>query len=138
MSKKSATGPGGVERRRARRRPILDSFSLFITIPKKGVHRLRIHDASELGLGFEFDTEGELIDDFPVAPGEAVDVRLYLNQSLYLPLSVSVARVQPGEAGRRVGAEFSERSSPSYRAFQSFLALLDQLVDAGRLTSDDR
>ncbi len=136
MSKRTGA-PGGVERRKARRRPIIDSFSLFVTIPRKGVHRLKIHDVSELGMGFEIDTEGEIPEDFPVAPGENLDVQLYLNQSLYLDLHLTVIRVPHDAEVRRIGAEFAERASPSYKAYRAFLGLLDQLADAGRLTSSD-
>ena len=127
---------GGIERRRARRRPILNTFSLFVVVPKKGVHRLVIHDVSDLGIGFDLDTEGESQTDFPLTPGEIIDLRLYLNQSLYLPLSVEVVRIEERHLLRRVGAEFSNRSARNHKAFLSFLNMLDEVVDVAKIESE--
>ena len=124
MTKGTAT-----ERRRAKRRPILDTFSIFVVVPRKGVHRLQICDLSDEGIGFELDTEGESYADFNVNTGDSLGVRLYLTQSLYLPLSVEIARLEERGGVRRVGASFSDKNGQSYRAFSSFLKMLDGLVD---------
>ena len=47
------------EKRRAKRRGILDRFSFYISIPKLGHSRHKVKDISELGIGFELDTLGE-------------------------------------------------------------------------------
>ena len=134
MSKASAKGaPSGAERRKTRRRPILDTFSLFVVVPKKGVHRLPVHDLSDEGMGFDFDIEGESAADFPVQRGETVDVLLYLNQSLYLPLSVRVVRVEDKGEIRKVGAEFTEKSGPAFQGYAAFLAMLDAVAEAGHI-----
>jgi len=121
------------ERRRTPRRPVLDSFSLFVVIPKKGIHRLQVHDLSDHGMCFDLETEGEAAEDFPIATGESIDLRFYLNQSLYLPLSFDVVRVEDKKLVRRVGAEFADKKSKNYQAFLSFLQMLDTIIDSVRL-----
>jgi hypothetical protein len=120
----------GAERRRAQRRPILESFSLFVVIPRKGSHRLRVYDASDHGLRFDLDLEGESSAGSPIKPGEELEVNLYLNQSLYLPLTVKVVRVEEQGTLRRVGSEFKGKP---HRAYLSFLGLLDELLGEAKL-----
>lgn len=117
------------ERRKTERRPILYTFSIFLTIPKKGLYRLEVHDISETGIGFDLDIEGEEYSRFPVKEGFPIDLRFYINPSLYIPLSVQVTRIEDHHSKRRVGAEFQESSSENYKAFLSFLSLLDKIVD---------
>lgn len=124
-----------VERRRAERRPVLDTFAVFVVIPKKGMCRLKIHDMSELGLGFNLDVLREAHDDFSVRVGHSLDLRFYINQSLFLPLSVRVVRVDIQDGMHRVGAEFSEKNSPAYQAFLSFLQMLDRILEAVKISS---
>jgi len=125
MTKSSNT----VERRRARRRPVLDTFSIFIVIPKKGLHRLEVQDISEGGLGFLLDVEGESPIDYPAKINDAIDFRFYMNNSLYIPMSVQIVRIEDLSTGRRVGAEFQDKSKPSYKAFLSLLKFLDDIID---------
>ena len=128
--KKDASKGGGIERRRTKRLPILSTFSLFIVVPQKGFHRLMVHDVSELGLGFDADTEGEETDGFPLKEGENLEVRFYLNQSLYLPLAVRIARLETRNNIRRIGAEL-DSSYKSYNAFKSFVEMLDAIEGVG-------
>ncbi len=121
------------EKRRTKRRPLLESFSMFAVIPRKGVHRLPIYDISDLGVGFDFDIEGESLTDFPVTMGERLELHFYMNQSLYLPLSVQVARVETRGVVRRIGSEFVDKENKNYKAFLSFVHFLDALMDAGVL-----
>lgn len=123
MSSNSSKGQKQ-ERRKVRRRPILATFSVFCVVPRKGVHRLPIHDVSEQGIAFDLDTEGEDLQDFRVTTGETLDVQFYLNQSLFLPLSVKVIRVEDGPAVRKVGAELIP-GGKGHEAFLSFVAMLD-------------
>jgi hypothetical protein len=125
----------GAERRRFKRRPILDTFSLFVVVPKKGMHRLQVHDLSDSGIGFDLDIDGENFDEFPVKAGEKLTVHLYLNQSLYLPIEVQVARIEDSKTVRRIGAEVIDRSSASFKAFSSFLQMLDLVTEAGQISS---
>ena len=124
----------GSERRGAQRRPILDSFSFFVVVPKKGDHRLKVNDVSETGLGFDYDIDGESPETFPVKAGEVMDVYLYLNQSLYLPLRVTVARVDDSKVIRRIGAEFVKGSSQalSLNALSAFVQMIDGISEAVR------
>ncbi|OFZ19979.1 MAG: hypothetical protein A2X94_11480 [Bdellovibrionales bacterium GWB1_55_8] len=121
------------ERRKTRRRPVLETFSIFVVIPRKGFHRLRIFDLSEDGIGFELDTDGESHDDFSVTQGQVLDVRLYLNQSLFLPIGVELVRVDEAHATRRIGGRFSDKNSKAYAAFVSFLEMLDSIRDAAEI-----
>jgi hypothetical protein len=108
----------------------LNSFSLFVVIPKKGVHRMQVHDVSELGMGFDVDIEGETPEEFPLREGEVLDLRFYLNQSLYIPLGLSVVRVERKGSVRRVGATFDDKNSKGYKALASFLHMLDGILDS--------
>lgn len=123
------------ERRRSKRRPILDTFSLFCVVPKKGVHRLQVHDLSDLGIGFDLDIEGENFDEFPVKKTENLELHLYLNQSLYLGLPVQVVRLEDANGIRRVGAEFTDRTGAVYKAYAAFLQMLDLLSETAKISA---
>jgi len=102
-------------------------------VPKKGIHRLPIHDVSAEGIGFDLDTEGESPLDFPVKIGETLELRIYLNQSLFLTLDAKVMRSIEKNLIRRIGAEFSSRSGKNFKAFQSFLRMLEDIHDAAQI-----
>ena len=112
---------------------MLDTFSIFVVIPSKGFHRLRIFDLSEDGIGFELDTEGESVDAFAVERGSVMELRLYLNQSLYLPVSLEVVRLDESHATRRIGGVFAEKNSKAYTAFVAFLKMLDSVQEAAEI-----
>jgi hypothetical protein len=124
---------GGAERRRAKRRPILETFNLFVVVEKKGVYKLKVEDISDVGIGFFIDIEGEVPGTFPVEKGEALDLRVYLNQALYLPVNAEVVRIEEKGGLRRIGAELKDKKSPSYKAFAAFLAMLDGITDVARV-----
>jgi hypothetical protein len=124
----------GAERRKTKRRPILETFSLFAVVPKKGMHRLQVHDVSEGGLGFDLDIDGENFDEFPVKAGEKLEVHLYLNQSLYIPLAVQIARLEDTKTIRRLGTELVNPNTPQSKAFGAFLQMLDVVADVGQIT----
>ena len=126
------SAPNGSERRRAVRRPVLETFSLFVVLPKKGHLRLPIHDVSDLGLSFDLDTEGEAPELFPIALGEKFDIHFYLNQRLYLPLAVTVRRVEEKGTVRSVGVELLDKITNEYKAFQSFLHMFDAIIETAR------
>jgi hypothetical protein len=121
------------ERRKFKRRPILATFSMAVVIPKKGGHRLAVHDVSDQGLGFDFDIEGESHQDFPLKSGESLDVELYLNQTLFIPLQVKVMRLTQEAGVRKVGAELTEKNSPQHKALVAFLSMLDQVTEVAQV-----
>jgi hypothetical protein len=127
----SSTKNNDVDRRRAKRIPILASFSLSLVVPKKGMHRLDIYDVSENGIGFILNIEEEFLSVFPTQIGDILEVNFYLNSSLFLPLLVRVVRIDDAQTGeRRIGGEFEKRTSESFAAFLAFLAFLDKIQTA--------
>lgn len=139
MSKSQSPSSQGIERRRTRRRPIIETFSIFCVVPKKGPYRLAVHDVSDQGIGFDLDMEGEDIQSFALKLGEPLEVYFYLNQSLYLPLEVKVARIEerngesPGQGKvRRIGAEFDSKA-PVHAGFSAFLKMLDAIADVAKI-----
>jgi hypothetical protein len=125
--------PGSKEKRRSPRRPVLDTFSVFVVVPSKGMHRLPVHDLSEHGMGFDLDTEGENFADHPLKQGDRLEVHFYLNQSLYLPLNVELVRLQEAKGVRQVGAQFTESGAKGHQAYLAFLQMLDQLEDVAQV-----
>jgi hypothetical protein len=124
MSPKNVT-----EKRRSPRRPVLDTFSVFAVVPRKGMHRLPVHDLSEHGMSLDVDTEGEDLKAVPLTQGERLEVHFYLNQSLYLPLQMQLVRITEARGVRQVGAQFADEKSAGYQAFIAFLKMLE-LLDA--------
>jgi hypothetical protein len=117
----------GEERRKSVRRKILDSFGMFCTGPRKGGYKLTIHDMSEGGLAFDLDVEGEDFEFFPVSLGESIDIRLYVNQSVFIPLRVKMVRVTEGSV-RRVGGEIIPAGeTKGYQAYCALLKFVDLL-----------
>src|SRR6476620_1946496 len=116
------------ERRTFKRRPILATFSVFLVIPHKGMHRLEVLDISENGIGFNWDTEGETPSDYAIHEGDTIDLNFYLNPSLFIPLSIQVVRVDESNLIRRIGAEFQDKKSQGYKAYLAFIHLLDHLI----------
>jgi len=121
------------ERRRTQRRTLLETFSFFAMVPKKGPHRLTVHDLSEEGIGFDLDIEGEAAAEFPISQGEVFELRLYLNQALYLPLLIEVRRIEEKNQIRRIGAAFSEKDSPGHKACLCLIQMLDRIGDIAKI-----
>jgi hypothetical protein len=116
----------GIERRRVKRREILDRFSFYICIPKLGYTRHTVNDISELGIGFMLDTLGE----FRLKNDEICDFQFYLNQSLYLQLKIKVVRsMERDGAIQEVGAIFTDMNDPVHQTFVTLVKLVDQLSD---------
>ena len=114
------------EKRRAKRRGILDRFSFYISIPKLGHSRHKVRDISELGIGFELDTLGE----FKLKKGEICELQFYLNQSLFLPLHIEVVRELDESALQEVGAVFVNVDTPAHQTFNTLVKLVDQLAES--------
>lgn len=121
------TVPGGSERRRSVRKAVLETFHVFLVIPKRGVRKIYLKDVSAGGIGF-YAEEDDRFED-----GEVLECHFYINPSLRLPMTLRVAHVfNDGKSGderqRKVGCEFLETGSHPHKAYVSFLALLDQLA----------
>lgn len=124
------------ERRRARRRPVLETFALSASFPVLGPHRLEVEDLSEIGVGIRIDAEVFEHASAPmIEPGEQLEFQLYLNRSLFIPLHLRVARVVELAQKRQflVGGEFDGCSEGAIEAVESFLGVLDVLVDTVRM-----
>jgi hypothetical protein len=120
------------ERRRADRRQILENFSVFLVIPSKGSHRLQVTDLSETGMGFYLDIENESPATFPMRVNDKVDLKLYVNATLHIPLNVKVIWIETKKSGRFIGAEFLSRGSAHFKALLPLLQLLDSIVEADK------
>ena len=115
------------ERRKSKRKKILDSFSVFVALPKKGGAKLPVHDVSNDGLFFDYDMDGEDVDAFPLENGEDLEVHFYLNQTLFIPLTVRVVRVARKGEIRQIGGEIQSRDDDHHRAYVSFNELINYL-----------
>jgi len=140
MSKSTKAGSqsekSGAERRKSKRLDILVTFSLFVVVPAKGPMRLKVHDISDAGIGFDLDIEEEQgAPGFEAKVGAQFEIHLYLNQSLYLPLPVTVRRIVDADGIRRAGAEFQGKGSKGHIALLAFLDMLDVLSEAARIES---
>ncbi len=137
MSKSTkAVTETGAERRRSKRLDILDTFSLFVVVPAKGPMRLKVHDISDAGIGFDLDIEEELgAAGFEVKIGNEMEIHLYLNQSLYLSLPVTVRRIVDAQGIRKIGAEFRGKGTKAQVALLAFLDMLDALGEVARIES---
>lgn len=126
----------GIDRRGSRRRPILESFSFFVVVPKKGFHRLRVVDLSDTGVGFDYDIVGEMKEAFPVKVGETFELQFYLNQTLFLPMNVKVARIDDSKVLRRVGAEFTATGTPEHQGLLAVLDMIDKVSEIVQFDSN--
>lgn len=96
---------------------------------------MHVYDLSELGVGFDFDIEGEDLQAHPLAVGDTFELHFYMNQSLFLPLQIRVARIEDKKTKRKVGAEFLDPKSDSGRALQAFLKMIDEIFEAAHFQS---
>jgi len=117
------------ERRKAVRRPILESFSFFLTISGKTDYRLAVADVSTHGIGFYLDIDGIISPGLELTLGDEIEVNLYLNQTLYLPLKVKAVRIDKVEKRTQVGGEITDLKSKEYQSFKSFVSFLDSLTE---------
>lgn len=130
MAKKHDKNYGGPERRKNPRLPIIESFSFFVSVPQKGPQRLKVHDMSSEGIGFDWNVEGEDPDTFSVKEGEKISVELYLNQSLYISVQTEIARIIRKGSTLLIGAEIKSKS----QSYSDLLALVHSLEKEGHLT----
>ena len=136
--KKPSSSGRAVERRKHPRKPVLDSFHVFVVLPHRGSHRLKVHDVSAEGLRFDFDA-GAADPAVEVEVGSKIDARFYLNATLAIPLQLEVVRVEkPSEKTggvRRVGTQVLGKKSNEFKAFADFVHMLDTLAAAAEIAS---
>ncbi|NDG83539.1 MAG: PilZ domain-containing protein [Proteobacteria bacterium] len=120
----------GTEKRKAKRREIVDQFSFYVCVPKLGYTRHKVKDISEIGIGFEIETLGE----FKLQKGEVCELQFYLNQSLHLSLQIEVMRQIDHEATQEVGASFVDQKSNAHATFSTLVKLVDQLSEFAETT----
>ena len=80
------------------------------------------------------DMEGEDAP-FEVGEGEKISINFYLNQSLFIPVDLSVARIIMKNDLRMVGGEFLDKDTNSYRGVFALLQMIDQIGDSAEITS---
>ncbi len=117
------------EKRKSKRREILEYFSFYACVPKIGYTRLKVNNVSETGIGFTIETFGEI----KLAKDDQCDLQFYLNQSLFLPLRIQVMRHDEQDGIQQVGAVFLDTGSSQYQTFLILVKLLDQLVEFGEI-----
>jgi hypothetical protein len=115
----------------------MDTFSLFVVVPKKGPHKLGVRDVSDLGMRFDIELESEVPGEFAIQVGDTLDIELYLNQTLSLPLKVQVVRFAGAKDSgpRQIGVALTDLYAPSYRAFAAFIQLLDAVSESQQATA---
>jgi len=120
----------GMDRRKVKRRDILERFSFYICVPKLGYTRHKVNDISEMGIGFMLDTLGE----FTLANNEECDLQFYLNQSLYLSLRIKVVRsMDRAEMIQEVGAIFTNTTDSTHQTFLTLVKFVDQLSETAEV-----
>ncbi len=123
MSKKDP----GTERRRAKRIPILESFSVAAVLPGRGDLRLPLEDISEVGIGIRISQDLMEHPGLVLTAGTQIDVQLYLNQSLFLPLKVRVVRSSQKNDEMHVGMDFIAGRADAITAVSHFVKMVDIL-----------
>lgn len=121
------------ERRKAKRRPILETFSLFVVVPEIALQRLRVTDMSEGGLAFEIESIVEESGTRRFQMGDEMDVQFYLNASLFVPVRCRVVRVESRPSGSKFGLEFISQKDGGVQALASFLRMLDEITGIAQI-----
>lgn len=112
-----------LERRKHARREVLETFHVFVVIPKVGPQKLYLADLSEGGFAMNADEDAHL------KAQDAYSGFFYINPSLKLPLSFKVAHIAPqADGAQRIGCEFNDPTSKAYKSYVKFLHLLDDLA----------
>jgi hypothetical protein len=112
----------GAERRRSARKEVLETFHVFLVIPRSGLRKMYLKDVSDHGMGFYAEAD----DAF--TSGEVIDCTFYINPSLKLPLSLKVAHVIDEGGRKKVGCEFNNTSTKAHKVFGDFMSLLNDLA----------
>lgn len=112
-----------VERRKHVRKEVLDTFQVFISIPKLGPQKIYLKDLSKGGISFSSELKSELDEK------QKYNIFFHINPSLKLPLQVEIKNISKSRsASVRVGCQFFKTtSSGAYKSYLKFIDLLDNL-----------
>lgn len=123
------------ERRRSTRIKLLETFNIFISIPKKGFFKLEAQDISETGIKFDLDIENEPSSIFPAQIRDIIEFRIYINSNLFIPTKAKLVRIEERLEGRRIGAEFQDQHSLEHQAILTFIHFLNDIQKVARIDS---
>lgn len=110
------------EKRKASRIQILESFSVYLVITDMGPYKIQISDLSEIGIGFQLDDDLEAIE-----AGQEKAVQLYMNQTLFLPLTIKIVRAFQKDGFWNYGAELLDKNKKGPEALKHFMRVLSCL-----------
>lgn len=82
--------------------------------------RVPVQDLSEAGIGFRAEDLADIFPGEPLPIGRELEVRFYLNQTLFVPVRARVVRP--------TGMEFTAPASKACRALASFLKALEDVA----------
>ena len=122
-SKKIVKKKSGIERRKSKRKSVLDSFHVFLVLNSNGSRKFYLKDVSEGGLGFYADQN----DTFKVS--STVKGYFYLNSNLRIPLKFKIAHAFLENEKVLIGCEFVDKKTAGYKTFLKFLEFLDHLEE---------
>jgi len=121
------------ERRKAKRYDIIESFSIFASLSAQGEIRFHVHDLSDLGMGLDLDEDVFGAISPAIAKDQELEVHLYLNQSLYLPLKIKVIRMEKKSEKQHLGVEVTEKKGPTYSAYRAFIEMISKLENTAQV-----
>lgn len=127
-SKPKSGAASKAERRKYLRKEVLESFHVFLVIPRLGSHKIYLKDLSEKGLGFFTEVETSIEAGQLLSP-----VLFHVNPSLQFPLILKVAHItreatKSGDLVKKIGCEIVESKSKGKKAYKKFVELLDELT----------
>ncbi len=114
-----------IEKRLAKRRELLKSFSFFASLKALGPLKVQAVDISETGIGIIIPT---LDGQITLAKDSVHQMLFHLNPSFAIPLTIQIVRtemVSPQE--QHIGALFLDTHKPEHRALVSFIRVVDDL-----------
>jgi len=111
------------ERRQMKRTILTEFVSAMVVVPEKGLLKVAIFDISEQGISFDVEFE-----QGSFAIGEAITMRVYLNQKTYFPISLKIKHVtsEQSEGVNRHGAVFM-KDVQTDAALQYFVKFIESV-----------
>lgn len=118
------------ERRRYKRREIEKHLGSFVVDAKGAEHPVTIMDISENGISIDISVD----EDVKTEEGGNLAVRLYLTQSNYIHLQVTIRSCEylKAEQCNRIGASFSSggKSDVTMYHLVRFIEIMAHIIDA--------